>query len=149
MVDMFYDALSAFPDTYPSEAEIERFWYDQGYLREDVQQALLFLGALKRIADIDCPSTPAQSMRVYSRSERATLGVAGIHYIQRLEQLGALSVAMRERLINCAELTGQRAMSLERLSLLLRLIMWQCNEPISPLFRQEILGESERPTLSN
>ncbi len=81
----------------PERHEIESHLLEVGFGDREVNQAFDWLDQLSD--GQDSAGFESEAMRVYRRDERGYLGTEGIGFLHQLEQVGVLSPAQREQVI--------------------------------------------------
>jgi Smg protein len=85
----------------------------------------------------------ANSMRVYTDSERELLGEESIGFISFLESAGVLPPAMREMVIDRASAVGTGRMDLEEIKIIVLMVFWSLGEEPDALILDELFVDPQ------
>ncbi len=144
-------------DACPEWDSLERKLNAVGFDDEEIQEALAWLADLKaatmgaelsprpsdhRGASLQPDPTLHQpsphSMRVYSVKEQCHLGSECLGYISFLEQLGVMSIPMREIVLDRALATPGDPLSLDDLKIIVLMVYWSFGEEPDALLLDEL-----------
>lgn len=122
-----------------------------GFEHDDIDDALRWLKELANtteqclvLAPIGAHSGP--SPRIYTPQEYNALGGEAIGFIMFLENSGALSPALREILIACAQATHEVPLNLAEIKVLALMVLWSQEAEVDHLIFEELLtNDDERP----
>jgi len=100
LIHLFENFLDADNDTTPSREALKQDLEQAGYSETDVERALAWLESLAADPDRAMNEGTARAVRVFSGQEQVRLDTDVRGYLLHLENLGILSAAQREVVID-------------------------------------------------
>jgi Smg protein len=100
LIHLFENFLDADDDTTPSREALKQELEQVGYPDADIERALAWLESLAADPDRAMNEGTARAVRVFSGQEQVRLDTDVRGYLLHLENLGILSVAQREVVID-------------------------------------------------
>ena len=100
LIHLFENFLDADDDTTPSREALKQDLEQAGYSETDVERALAWLESLAADPDRAMNEGTARAVRVFSGQEQVRLDTDVRGYLLHLENLGILSAAQREVVID-------------------------------------------------
>ena len=100
LIHLFENFLDAEDDSIPDREALKAELEQEGYPEAEIERALLWLESLASDPDRTVNEGTARAMRVFSGSEQVRLDTDVRGYLLHLENLGILSVAQREVVID-------------------------------------------------
>jgi len=131
------------PDACPDHRQLARKLTAVGFENEEIQEALSWLDGLAESAQAVGGTQDANSMRVYTDTERELLGEESIGFISFLESAGVLPPAMREMVIDRATAVGECPLALEDLKVIVLMVFWSLGEEPDALILDELFVAPE------
>lgn len=136
------------PDACPDESQLRRKLSAVGFESDEIQDALRWLDGLAHTAESHVAAQGASSLRVYTATERETLGEASIAFISFLESAGVLPPAMRETVIDralaaAAAAGGAGPLDLDDLKIIVLMVFWSHGEEPDALILDELFVDAE------
>jgi Smg protein len=135
------------PDACPEPEQLSRKLSAVGFENDEIQEALRWLDGLAQTAEActhELSTSPqSTSLRVYSNSERETLGDESIGFIAFLESAGVLPAPMREMVIDRAMAAGSRHVELDDLKVIVLMVFWSLGEEPDALILDELFVAPE------
>ncbi|CAM5187876.1 Protein Smg OS=Castellaniella defragrans OX=75697 GN=smg PE=3 SV=1 [Castellaniella defragrans] len=117
-----------------------------GFEHDDIDDALSWLRELaqttEQYLDLALPTGRAShAPRIYTEQEYGALGTEAIGFIVFLENSGALSPALREILIGCAQAADGAPLSLSEIKVLALMVLWSQEAEVDHLIFEELLAD--------
>jgi Smg protein len=100
LIHLFENFLDAEDDSTPDREALKAELEQEGYPEAEIERALLWLESLATDRDRAVSEGTARAMRVFSGSEQVRLDTDVRGYLLHLENLGILSAAQREVVID-------------------------------------------------
>ena len=100
LIHLFENFLDAEDDSIPDREALKAELEQEGYPEAEIERALLWLESLASDPDRTLGEGTARAMRVFSGSEQVRLDTDVRGYLLHLENLGILSAAQREVVID-------------------------------------------------
>ncbi len=100
LIHLFENFLDAEDDSTPDRDALKQELEQAGYPEADIERALVWLESLASDPERSLPEGTARAMRVFSGQEQVRLDTDVRGYLLHLENLGILSVAQREVVID-------------------------------------------------
>jgi Smg protein len=100
LIHLFENFLDAEDDSIPDREALKAELEQEGYPEAEIERALLWLESLATDRDRGVSEGTARAMRVFSGSEQVRLDTDVRGYLLHLENLGILSAAQREVVID-------------------------------------------------
>jgi Smg protein len=100
LIHLFEDFLDAEDDSTPDRDTLKQELEQAGYPEADIERALVWLESLATDPDRALTEGTARAVRVFSGSEQVRLDTDVRGYLLHLENLGILSAAQREVVID-------------------------------------------------
>jgi Smg protein len=137
------------PDACPSATLLSRKLTAAGFERDEIEEALHWLGGLPAAetegAEATIESLPQQptSTRVYTLEEREALGPDSIAFITFLESSGVLPASLREVVIERAVASGHAPIDVEDLKVMVLMVFWSLGEEPDALILDELFVDDQ------
>lgn len=136
------------PDACPSAALLSRKLTAAGFERDEIEEALHWLGGLPVAESEGEPaveSLPQQptSSRVYTADESEALGPDSIAFITFLESSGVLPPDLREVVIERAVASGHVPIDIEDLKVIMLMVFWSLGEEPDALILDELFVDDQ------
>ncbi|WP_326540142.1 DUF494 family protein [Pseudorhodoferax sp.] len=131
------------PDACPDHQQLSRKLSAVGFESDEIQDALRWLDGLADNAGAAVAAQRADSLRVYSDTEREQLGEESIGFISFLESAGVLPPEMREMVIDRASAVGAGPIGLEDLKVIVLMVFWSLGEEPDALILDELFVDPE------
>ena len=100
LIHLFENFLDAEDDSTPDREALKSELEQEGYPEAEIERALVWLESLASDPDRSVNEGTARAMRVFSGSEQVRLDTDVRGYLLHLENLGILSAAQREVVID-------------------------------------------------
>ncbi len=100
LIHLFENFLDAEDDSTPDRDALKQELEQAGYPEADIERALVWLESLASDPERSLPEGTARAMRVFSGQEQVRLDTDVRGYLLHLENLGILSAAQREVVID-------------------------------------------------
>jgi Smg protein len=131
------------PDACPSHQQLSRKLSAVGFESDEIEDALKWLDGLASSAEACHGQQGAQSLRVYSETERELLGDESIGFISFLESAGVLPPTMREMVLDRANAVGNGPIELDDLKIIVLMVFWSLGEEPDALILDELFVAPE------
>jgi Smg protein len=131
------------PDACPDHRQLTRKLSAAGFETDEIKEALAWLDGLAASAQAVRDTERADSMRVYTATERETLGDDAIGFISFLESAGVLPPAMREMVLDRAAAAGAGPMDLEQVKIIVLMVFWSLGEEPDALILDELFVDPQ------
>ena len=125
-------------DTLKTELE------QAGFAHREIDQALAWLESLGTSPAADNPMPTSRSIRIFDASECARLDLESRGYIMQLENLGILSAAQREWVIDRLLALSSEDIDIERVKWVVLMVLFSQPEQASAYARMEDLVFDEQ-----
>ena len=154
IVDRMFDVLVYLyenywrPDACPSAALLSRKLSAAGFERDEIDDALHWLGGLPSCdaegeRTIESLPQQADSMRVYTADEQEVLGPESIAFISFLESASVLPPELREVVIERAMASGHAPIDVEDLKIMVLMVFWSLGEEPDALILDELFVDAQ------
>jgi Smg protein len=131
------------PDACPGHRQLSRKLSAVGFERDEIQDALQWLDGLADSAEASVAEQAAHSLRVYTETERESLGEDSIAFISFLESAGVLPPVMREMVIDRVNALGGGPVALDDLKVIVLMVFWSLGEEPDALILDELFVDPE------
>ena len=141
-------------DACPDLHQLERKLSAHGFEPEEIHEALVWLDGLNVAAEnitvapepeTPWPSTPSDSMRVYSVAEQDHLGAECLGFVSFLETSGVLPAPLREIVMDRAMASPGEPLALDDLKIIVLMVYWRFGHEPDALVLDELCDDtSER-----
>ncbi len=131
------------PDACPEPNQLSRKLSAVGFEADEIQEALAWLNGLAAGADAGITLAGANSLRVWTDSERECLRDEGIGFLSFLASAGVLPAPLREMVVDRAMAAGGQNMDLEDLKIVVLMIFWSLGEEPDALILDELFVDEE------
>ncbi|WP_322995849.1 DUF494 domain-containing protein [Castellaniella sp.] len=119
-----------------------------GFEHDDINDALNWLRTLASTTEHCLPlaishDTQLHNTRIYTEQEYAVLGTEAIGFISFLENSDSLPPALREILIETAQVADHSPLSLAEIKVLALMVLWSQEAEVDHLIFEELLADDE------
>ncbi len=145
LIHLFENFLDAEDEPEPSRDALKLELERAGYPEPEVERALTWLDGLGEDRVVGMAESAPRSMRVYSAHELARLDTALRGYLMHLEQIGILSAAQREVVIDRLLALDAEDIDTERMKWVVLMVLFSQPGQEQAYERMEDLVFEERP----
>jgi Smg protein len=142
-------------DACPEAPQLGRKLSAAGFESDEIEAALIWLDGLQLAAQTSrlCPSDgqtsaacawpqSADSLRIYSMSERQHLGPDALGFLSFLESAGVLPPHMREIVVDRAMAAAGEPMALDDLKIIVLMVYWSLGQEPDALVLDELCDDN-------
>jgi Smg protein len=146
MFDIFVYLFENYrPEACPDPEVLARKLSAAGFEEDDISAALTWLDGL---ADVDGDSVVAasgspSSLRIYDDAEQSKLSTEARGFLVFLEHAGALDGLLREAVVERAMALPDRAVSIDKMKIIVLMVLWRFHQPLDALLLEELLAEED------
>ena len=144
LIHLFENFLDAEDDSTPDRDTLKQELEQAGYPEADIERALVWLESLATDPDRALTEGTARAVRVFSGSEQVRLDTDVRGYLLHLENLGILSAAQREVVIDRLLALEADDIDIEQLKLVVLMVLFSQPGQENAYQRMEDLVFDER-----
>jgi Smg protein len=146
MFDIFVYLFENYrPEACPDAEVLARKLSAAGFEEDDISAALTWLDGLAGSDGDTVAAAPASpsSLRIYDDAEQSKLCTEARGFLVFLEHAGALDGPLREAVVERAMALPDRAVSLDKIKIIVLMVMWRRHQPLDALLLEELLAEDD------